>query len=95
MYLTVLQQECWNIWAWSSYALVWQACLKKTGVELELLTDMELLLMAEKGIRGELYHTMHQPTTANNKYMRKHSKDKELSYLMYWDANNLWGWPMS
>ena len=95
MYLAVLQQEYWNISAWSSYVLVWQACLKMAGVELELLTDIELLLMVEKGIRGELYHTMHQYATANNKYLRKHNKDKELSYLMYWDANNLWGWPMS
>ena len=51
-----------------------------------------MLLMVEKGIRGGICHAIHQYTTANNEYMRKHSKDKESSYLTYWDANNLYGW---
>ena len=51
-----------------------------------------MLLMVEKGIRGGICHAIHQYATANNEYMRKHSKDKESSYLTYWDANNLYGW---
>ena len=40
--------------------LPWQACLKKTGVELELLTDANMLLMVEEGIRGGMCHAIHR-----------------------------------
>ena len=46
----------------------WQACLKKTGVELELLTDTDMLLMLENGIRGGICHAIHR--YANNRYMQ-------------------------
>ena len=49
--------------------LSWQACLKKTKVELELLTNIDMLLMVEKSIRGGIYHTIHLYATTNNKYM--------------------------
>ena len=47
--------------------LVWQASLKKTGIKLELLTDADTLLMAEKGIRGGICHLIHRYAKANNK----------------------------
>ena len=47
--------------------LAWQACLKKTEVKLELLTDVDMLLMAEKGIRGRICHAIHRYAKANNK----------------------------
>ena len=47
--------------------LAWQACLKKTKVELELLTDVDMLLMVEKGIRGVIRHAIHKYAKANNK----------------------------
>ena len=50
---------------------------KKTGVELELLTDFDILSMVEKGIRGGVYHAIHQYAPANNKYMKNCNKDKE------------------
>ena len=50
--------------------LAWQACLKKAGVELELLTGIDMLLMVEKGIRGGICHTTHSYAKANNKYMK-------------------------
>ena len=76
--------------------LVWQACLKETGVKLELLIDADILLMAEKGIRDGMCQAIHRYAKANNKYMwKKMMKTLNLSYLMYSDANNLYGWAMS
>ena len=75
--------------------LVWQETLKKTGVELELLTDTDMLLIVEKGIRGGICHEIHHDPKAYNKYMKDYYKIKESSYLKYWDANNLYDWAMS
>ena len=75
--------------------LAWQACLKKTGVELELLTDYDMLLMIEEGIRGGTCLDVHRYAKANNRYMKDYDKSKESSYIQYLDANNLYGAAMS
>ena len=54
----------------SAPRLAWQASLKKTEVKLELLTDIDVLLMVEKGIRGGISHAIHQYAKANIKYMK-------------------------
>ena len=54
-----------------------------------------MLLMVEKGIRGGICHSIYWYAKANNKYMKDYDKNKELTYLQYWDVNNLYGWAMS
>ena len=53
----------------SAPGLAWQACLNKTGVKLELITDVDMLLMIEKGIRGDICHYVYRHAKAYNKYM--------------------------
>ena len=79
----------------SAPGLGWQVYLKKAGVELELLTNIDMLLMVEKGTRGEVCHAIHKDGKANNRYMKNYDINIILSYLMYLDANNLYGWGMS
>ena len=60
----------------SAPGLAWQACLKKTEVKLELLNDVDMLLMVEKGIYGGICHAIHRYAKANNKYMKNYDKNK-------------------
>ena len=75
--------------------LAWQACLKKTNVELELLTDYDMLLMVEEEIKGGICHAVQRYAHANNKYMNDYDKKKKPSYIQYLDANNLYGKAMT
>ena len=79
----------------SAPGLAWQACLKKTGVKLELINDIDMLLMIEKGIRGGICHSIHRRAKANNKYMKYYEKEKDITYIICMDANNLYGYAMS
>ena len=80
---------------YTSPGLAWSACLKKTGISLELLQDNDMLLMFECGIRGGITQAVHRYASANNPYMDEYDKNKETNYLQYLDANNLYGWAMS
>ena len=66
-----------------------------TKVELEFLTDVDMLLMIKKGSRGRIFQAIHRYAKTNNKYMKNYDKYIISSYLMYLDANNLYGWAMS
>ena len=79
----------------SAPGLGWPACLKKAEIELELLTNTDMLLMTEKRTRGRICHAIHRYAKANNKYMKNYDKSTTSSHFMYLDANNLYGWVMS
>ena len=68
--------------------------LKITKIELELLTDIEKYLFVESGIRGGISQISHQYAEANNKYLKIYDESKEDSYIIYLDANNLYGGAM-
>ena len=81
---------------YTSPGLAWKACLRKTRVRLELLTDPDMLLMFKGGIRGGITQAVHRYESANNSHMGgKFNPKEESSYLQYLDANNLYGWAMS
>ena len=65
-----------------------------TNVELELLTDYDMLLMVEEGIRGGICHAIHRYAKANNKYIKDYYENKESSYIQYLNVNNLYSWAM-
>ena len=75
-------------------SLAWQACLKKTKVKLEQLTDYDMVLMFEAGIRGGICQSINKYTTANNRYMKNYNKKAKSSYLQNLDANKLYRWAM-
>ena len=68
---------------------------KKLKIELDLLTDIDMLLMVEESIRGGICYAIYHYVKANNKYMKDYDKSKESLYLKYLDVNNLYGWMMS
>ena len=75
--------------------LAWDACLKETNQNLELLKHYDILMMFERGIRGGITHISKRYAEANNKYMKDYNPDKPSSYIQYLDAKNLYGWAMS
>ena len=83
------------VYYYTAPGLAWDACLKMTDVNLELLNDVDMLLMIEKGIRGGISIISNRYGEANNKYMKCFNKNKLSKFLMYLDANNLYGCAMS
>ena len=79
----------------SSPGLSWDAMLKMTKVKLELITDIDMFQFIEKGLRGGTSYIANRFSEANNKYMENFNESKPSKYIMYLDANNLYGWAMS
>lgn len=75
--------------------LSWDAMLKTTGVNLELLTDLEMYKFIQGGIRGGIVQCTRRHAVANHKYLDDYDSSKPSEYLMYLDVNNLYGYAMS
>ena len=69
--------------------------LKMTGIELNLISDIDMHLFIEKRMRGGISYIAKRYSKANNKYMESYDSIKESKYITYLDANNLYGWAMS
>ena len=72
--------------------LAWDAMLKLTGVRLELIDDIDQYLMIESGLRGGISMISNKYAKANNPYVSEYDPDRPSNYIMYYDANNLYGW---
>ncbi|GFW15668.1 uncharacterized protein TNCV_3581661 [Trichonephila clavipes] len=82
-------------WYFTTPALSWDAMLLHTKVAIELFTDYDMLLFIEKCVRGGITQCCNRYAIANNRYMSNFNPDDEIKYLMYLDANNLYGYAMS
>ena len=79
----------------TSLGLSWDAMLKMTYIKLELMTDIDVFQFIEKGMHGGVSYIANQYGKANNKYMKEYNEKVPSKYVMYLDANNLYGWAMS
>ena len=79
----------------SSPGLDWDTMLKMTGVELEKISNIDMYLFIEKGLKGGISYIVKRYSEANNKYMKNYDPIKPSKYIEYLDKNNLYGWAMS
>lgn len=79
----------------SAPGLAWDAMLKMTSIELELISDVDVSHMVQSGMRGGISYISHRYSKANNIYMKDYNKDEEESHIIYLNANDLYGWVMS
>ena len=79
----------------TSSGLSWDAMLKVTDIKLEFIIDVDMFQFIEKGIRGVVCYMDNRYAKANNKYMKEYDEKAPSKYIMYLDANNLYGWAIS
>ena len=80
-----------QLWSCEIYFSSWISMTSsfKTKVKLDLLTDIDMLLMEEKSIRGEICYSLYRYAKTNNNYVKDYDNNKESPYIRYWDVNNL------
>ena len=79
----------------TSPGLSWDAMLKMTDIKLELMVDIDMFQFIEKSMRGGTSYIANRYGKANNEYMKNYDEKAPTKYIMYLDANNLYGWAMS
>ena len=80
---------------YSSLGLSWDAKLEITGVKLEKISDIDMYVFIQKGLRRGISYIAKRYSEANNKYMKNYDPTKPSKYISYLDMNNLYGWAMS
>ena len=79
----------------TSSGLSWNACLKMTNIKLEFISDPDMYLFVENGLRGGLSVITQRKGNANNKYLKNYDNSSKSKFISYFDANNLYGWATS
>ena len=79
----------------SAPALGWGAMFKMTKVQLELISDADMFLFFEKGMRGGISCTSKRYSKANKRYLKSYDAKQESKHITYWNVNNLYGYAMS
>ena len=69
--------------------------LKMTDIKLELIIDIDMFQFIEKGMRGGVSYIANHYGKENNKYIKEYDEKAPSKYMMYLDADNLYGWAMS
>ena len=82
-------------WYYTLPGYSWDCLLKCTNIELEQITEPDMYLFIEKGLRGGISMVSHRHAIANNQYMENYNNEEPTSFIQYLDANNLYGWAMS
>lgn len=80
---------------YTSPGFAWECMLKITDVKLDLLTDIDMILFVERAVRGGIVQVTHRHALANNHLLPNYNSNEPESYIMYFDAVNLYGWAMS
>ena len=86
--------ECYGLNSFhhlSSPGLYWDAMLKMTGIELELISDIDMPLFIEKAMKGGISDIAKRHSKVNNKYMQSYDINKPSKFISYLDAHNLFG----
>jgi hypothetical protein len=82
------------LWYYTTPGLAWDACLKLTGIKLELPKEINMVLLIKSGTRGGISSIMHRYAKASNKYMSDYDAKVQSTFIKYLNANNLYGWAM-